>query len=808
MKKKCSKLLAVLLLLVMVVSSTVACGGSKSASGSVKRDKDHVFKERAVKYDLGDHYSNTVVVAGDRIYFQYAEYPQHIWEGDEDDSILYDDAEPRDTENGVMETYPVDDELDVVEPYPGDPNGEDYIITQHFVSFKLDGSDRRDITKEFHENDGWIYNTAVDDNGNYYYITDLYNSYYDDMGYYVDEETFTLYSMDANGNDRWNLDITDLFKKMSQDPNAYFYLNNIVPVGDKLVVLSSFGLLVLDDKGQVLNQNSDLGEIGGCYKGKDGKIIITKWGDGSAEYYTYDVTTNKLSDKLSVPKMADNMSCWSGKYYDLYFSNSTELYGYNFGDSDLTEIMDYIDSDISAGYLNKIMALDERSFLVSYYDEETNNSAYAVMEKVDPADVKDQEVITLACGYLDYRVRKQVVTFNKTNPNYRISIKDYSIYDTYENDTYTSGTTRLNSDIIAGNIPDILVGNADLPLAIYQSKGLLTDLYKLMDEDPEIRREDYLQNIFRAYEYEGKLTSIPTSFTIITAVAKTKLVGDRDRWTIADMQQVLSGMDPEAQAFRDMTRDEFLERCMIFSGNTLVDWESGKCYFDTKEFVDLLKYCKTLPKEINWDEKYENENYWMAMEGQYRNELTLLEYMYLNNFRSFEYTEQGEFGERISFIGFPSGNGKGSVIQSDYTFSIANKCKNKQGAWEFVRYFLTPEFQNGEPYSFPILRSAFDPLIEEAKDRPHWVDENGNKEYYDDYYWMGDVQVPINPSTDESINRIMSLIESVDQIYSYDENWMNIVKEEAASYFEGNKAPEDVAKVIQSRVNIYVNETK
>ena len=37
---------------------------------------------------------------------------------------------------------------------------------------------------------------------------------------------------------------------------------------------------------------------------------------------------------------------------------------------------------------------------------------------------------------------------------------------------------------------------------------------------------------------------------------------------------------------------------------------------------------------------------------------------------------------------------------------------------------------------------------------------------------------------------------------------LNIILEEAAGYFEGHKSPEDVASIVQNRVQLYLNETK
>ena len=41
-----------------------------------------------------------------------------------------------------------------------------------------------------------------------------------------------------------------------------------------------------------------------------------------------------------------------------------------------------------------------------------------------------------------------------------------------------------------------------------------------------------------------------------------------------------------------------------------------------------------------------------------------------------------------------------------------------------------------------------------------------------------------------------------------EEEVLNIILEEAAGYFEGHKSVEDVASVVQNRVQLYLNETR
>ena len=55
---------------------------------------------------------------------------------------------------------------------------------------------------------------------------------------------------------------------------------------------------------------------------------------------------------------------------------------------------------------------------------------------------------------------------------------------------------------------------------------------------------------------------------------------------------------------------------------------------------------------------------------------------------------------------------------------------------------------------------------------------------------------------------MLRFLESAEDIYSYDTAIMNIVFEETAPYFDGQKTAEEVADIIQSRIYIYVNENK
>ena len=55
-------------------------------------------------------------------------------------------------------------------------------------------------------------------------------------------------------------------------------------------------------------------------------------------------------------------------------------------------------------------------------------------------------------------------------------------------DDYTAGITKLNADIAAGNVPDIMVINNQLPVNSYIEKGLFEDLNPYIEKDEELDR--------------------------------------------------------------------------------------------------------------------------------------------------------------------------------------------------------------------------------------------------------------------------------------------------------------------------------
>ena len=541
--------------------------------------------------------------------------------------------------------------------------------------------------------------------------------------------------------------------------------------------------------------------------------------DWEKMYYTiYDVASDTVGDIKDFPSTIsytyDYNVMMPGRFQDLIYTGNGGIYCWDQGDEAGRLMVNYINSDLYIQNVRGIVELDENSFMGFYQEDYDSGLKAGIFTHVAPEDIQDKKVLVLGGNFVDSELKKRVIEYNRNNAEYRIVLKEYNTFNSYDN--YDAGITQLNNDIISGNMPDILVNNSfsELPINNYISKGFLADIDKLIAEDEELSQKEFMENAFDAYRTDGKLYYIVPDFEIYTVIAKESLVGDRETWSMEDMQQVLAGMDEGAKAFSgNTTRSNFINMVMRYCGNQFVDLSTGKCAFNTDDFISMMEYAKNLPAEEGensgvYDEGYWQE-YWDTYESQYRQNRTLLLEANFWRFNNLAYTINGQIGEEVSYVGFPTNGGNGSYVMSSGTYVLSAKSKNLDEAWNFMRYYLTDEGQEKVSY-FPVQKDIFLEKSKEAMKRPtyEWTDENGEThvEEQDMSIYINGEQVKYDPLNQEQLDKLIAFIESVHNPYYYNEEVMNIINEEIDGFFTGQKPAADVADVIQRRVQNYVDE--
>ena len=261
------------------------------------------------------------------------------------------------------------------------------------------------------------------------------------------------------------------------------------------------------------------------------------------------------------------------------------------------------------------------------------------------------------------------------------------------------------------------------------------------------------------------------------------------------------------------TQSEMLMYCVAMNAKGFMDWQNGTCNFDSDEFRALLEFVKPLPAEFSWqsDEEYESDFTRMKSGKQ------LLYPMNLNDFDNIYYTFAA-LDHDIRFVGFPREDGSsGSAFTASVTLCITTACKDKAGAWAFIRSALSEEYQKNL-WNFPILRSAFDAMAGKAMTQEYQTDANGSQVLDENgdpipissggMSYGDEPMIELYAVTQEQYDTVMELIESTTNFLDYDQSVLSIITEEAAGYLAGDRSVEEASRLIQSRVNLYIQEQK
>lgn len=842
-----------------ITLSLSSCG----KKGDVIASKEHVYSIDKIPLEIETDYISNIMYSDGKIYI----IGERSWGENPDGSLyVYEETEPAETEPAETEA-PEDESAEPVEgetEVPGDDIqpasmeiavtavsvAEDIIVDAGAVDIAVDDDPMAEViwcnenkmyilsldgTKEGEvilssqrsdETDSsggrWMQNIKPDKDGG---VTALERSYdYNfETGESSEEYFLVRYGSEGGVTSEANL------KKVVDAMGDNTYINDFMPAGNGTYLLTGDGAVYITDvQGSYVEViKSDNGGndswMSGLYE-SGGGIFFTQISSSSmvgGEYkwesklYEIDVENKKLGNSFDVTNLNGRIINGTDKF-DLLCSRDSGLVGYDIETGETTMIIDWLKSGMDTTTMNTdttTVLPDGRILCVTYEYESSGGGGISwsndrmiisILTEIPPEELPDRKLIKLYSLYLNTDVKRRILEFNKNSLEYEVELTSYNDYE--------DPATRLNNDMIAGNLPDIIVLDSyNLPVDSYISKGLLANLYDFMDKDETVNKADYLENYLKAYEVDGKLYEIVPTFSINTIVGKASLVGEDTGWT---MDEFIAAVDanPDKDVFgRNYCKSDVLNNFIYSCYGNYINRETGECSFNGDDFIKLLEFCNRFPKEQ--DEHFWEDMDWNAYENQWRTGDTLLNMIYLQRFGSIREWELGTFGEKITFKGYPGVNGSGSSFNSyGADLAITAKANNADGAWEFVKYFLTDEYQDQcasqDSWTFPIKLSSLEKQAEASKERPYWTDSKGEKQYYDNTTWMGGQEIKIGVNTDEDNQKVMELIKSVDSVWRYDSKITEIISEEAAAYFEGQKSAKDVAEIIQNRVSNYIAENR
>lgn len=632
----------------------------------------------------------------------------------------------------------------------------------------------------------------VDQDGNFILLT----YWWEDMGDGTGTQKYAVKKFGADGAEQSSIDLSEIV-------GTDGYVRSFASTPDGKIILCNG-----DEKIFVLNPDGskdfELDMAGGWVDSMgvttDGRVFITTYETDGQVLKEIDMSKKAFGNTYTgLPQsMSNNGNLPAGENGFLLNAGSS-LYEYNIDKQSTEEILNWIDSDINNNNVQGLGVLEDGRIgvILTDYSGNSPQTELALLTKTDSSQVAEKEILTYGTMSLGYDVRSEIINFNKNNTNYRIRVKEYGTED------YETGLTQMNSEIVAGNGPDIIdLSNGNI--SQYAAKGILEDLKPYMEKDPSTSPDQYVDSVLKAMEIDGKLYYISPSFAIQTVIGKTADVGSEPGWTIDELMAYIQSKPEGSEIFSYATKASMLNVLCMMDLEQFVDPATGQCSFNSDDFIKILEFANTFPEEYDYSVEQESEP------SKIQNGKVFLYQTYISAVTDYQVAGL-IFQEPITCIGYPVSEGSGSKVTNyGNTLGISSKSKHKDAAWEFISTFIKEEYQNGDSmWGFPILKSALDAQLTEAMTPQYSTDENGNQiEVSVMGYGWDDFSVEIYAAKQEEVDAVRALIDSVDTAVEYNQQISTIISEEAAPFFEGQKSASEVADIIQSRVQIYINENR
>ncbi len=641
----------------------------------------------------------------------------------------------------------------------------------------------------------------------------LVNEYQQAQG---EGEIVSLISLDATGTIQSKVDISELVHKI-QEENGYAHISEMVvdENGNTYLAIEQY-LVGLDVNGVELFQLTSSDWINSMGLSKEGNLYYTSYADQPTISFvnkeTGEVESTYADDYFS--NLGNGVSIEGDL---LTYSDGSSCYSYNFETKENSLLFQWMESDIFGHNIRDMVVKDEHTIYALEENYEAGENNLITLRKTERSMVEEKEILTLATLNLSTDLEAEIVSFNKSNENYRITVKEY-IDETslYSGDASQAllmleeATNRMILDLSSTTAPDLVAIEPSLPTSqSIVDSGALVDLTPYLGE-VGYTEDDFVDGLYDKLLQDGKLYYIPDTFALMTMFADASVVGNESGWSIAEAVAIANEL-PEGMEFMEYaTKQSMLETFISISYDSFIDENSGTASYDSEEFRALLSLANSFPEDYTGD--YSGKEI-MIQEGK----LLLYDNVFYE-ITDYQVIDAVFADTAYTAIGFPGVAGNGAVLTTNGdSVAVTSNSKDIQAAVDFVVSLLGDDnLDYGYSFGFPVLQNAYDEVIEKDmtpyymtdKDGEYILDENGNRiEDSSGGIGMNGFEVTYYAAKQEEVDAFENLLKGAETVsFQTDRTIYNIITEEAGSYFSGQKTLDEVVEVIQNRVTLYLNE--
>ncbi|MDR2546282.1 MAG: extracellular solute-binding protein [Lachnospiraceae bacterium] len=647
-----------------------------------------------------------------------------------------------------------------------------------------------------------VSNMAFNQQGNMLLLVSTWE--FDDFSY---TSTHALYEITLEGQ---IVSTSDIGNVLGLDDNSWLQGMNSNGQGMLVFVIGSnmgtYNLVALNSEGELIGRIEYSDYIDSLFISADGDVYIMGFsrmmGSMGRGLKKADFATGSFGSDIEISEISPygNTSFGSGGTTGILLSDGNTLYEIDLESTETLRLLDWIDADILGDNVRNFGILENGDIWLmsqTYMSQGGSSMEIVTLKRTTHGELPRRQYLTYGGMWVSQDIKAAIINFNKRSDRYRIQIVDYA--NSFSDD-YQAAVNQFRIDIAGNNSPDI-INLAGMGVSQLINKGVLADLNPLIDNS-NINRADYLDNILNAYSKDDKLYAIIPGFAITTLIGHGEKLAGIDRWNVTEMIAWAESF-PEATLMR-ATASSLMYTLVYLALDRFINWETGEVDFTGNEFISIMEFAATFGEQ--WDD-WGNPDRIGTHEG-FRDGHYLLLDGYLYSLESMQLND-ALFDGDAKYIGAPVENGSGIMINPSTAIGISNRSKHKDGAFAFIEYLLSDDFQSKSknPFSYfiPVKHSAIEEIIAEATN----VQMNDGIEWSRTSWGYDDITVEIFSSRNkEFVDEFYRLIMAADELQDYDEQIINIIQEEAESFFAGSKSAMAAAEIIENRVRLYVNENR
>lgn len=525
----------------------------------------------------------------------------------------------------------------------------------------------------------------------------------------------------------------------------------------------------------------------GIVEGETGNIsLLAKNAEG---YYVQNIDEKGEGEPEFISELSLQTNCdyIAKDGEDIILIQGNSVYKYTKKQKGLQRIMNLSSYGIDATKIIYFGKNSEGIEIVDYYGQ-NKDTEYTILKEGED----NKKEITLATIQMQGTLEDIVTSYNRYNSQYRVKVIDY--YDPLRTDmTIDECIDNLYLSIIQGNAADIL----DVSLVDYDmlgQKGGLTDLYQMIQRDPEISTDMLEDNIIKQFQTGNRLYAMAPAFQIYSMWGKETLIQGRDSVSVHELSEMLKQRNKSIDAIYGFSADEsVLTTLCTMSISQFVDWDKKTCNFEQDDFYQILNFAK------EYTGGYSEGS---IMQGV-REDQILLTIGIITDTADHQ-IQKKIYGENISYIGYPGTQSSGSAVGfRGSQLAINAKSAQEDDAWDFLKYYILNGYC-GE--GFPIIKEQLESKWKTDMEKQFSTSIDGNYEKPHGVFSDSTEYIEVFEASEQDVEEVKELIAKVDCKYQYHTEIQKIIEDEVAAYLQGQKTKEEVAELIQNRVSLYLKE--